>query len=772
MNRFLIFSMFFLPLFSCRNINRHEPIMNELATPFLLQGDTSVFYLSDYVVDFRLADSVIFPGNCYAQKQNDSVFLIIKSGNVPPLSAISVFKGNYKEEIPVFNREKQKVVISYRGPEKFRFLKVIGSMNYWNRTNQGMTFNNGVWEQEFELAPGTYEYLFFSDSKEFADPENPLKIGNNSVLKVGKFLPEELPFIETRSFTKSTIELVTNQPLEIVMALWQNSPITAKTNGNSVQIEIPSVAKKSSGRSFIRLYAANTNGLSNDILIPLENGQVVSNSTEILRTDKHSMMMYFLMVDRFFNGDTANDKPVPDPEILPIANYFGGDLAGVNQKISEGYFANLGINTLWLSPISQNPGGAFGLWQTPRSKFSGYHGYWPVSNIQIDYRFGNPEILRKLIESAHAQNTNVLLDYVAHHVHQEHPVYVQNPGWATDLYLPDGSLNTERWDDYRLTTWFDVFLPTLDLSRKEIVDALVDSAVFWLTEYGIDGFRHDATKHIDELYWRTLTQRIRKLSAGKPFYQIGETYGSPLLINSYISTGMLDGQFDFNVYDNAVACFALDGENFDRLKTTLSESWRFYGYHNLMGYISGNQDRARFISYAGGAVSFSEDAKLAGWNRNITVGDSVSYNKLAMLHAFNFTIPGIPVIYYGDEIGMPGGNDPDNRRLMKFENLDPREETLKKTVQKLVGIRKSSMALLYGQSKILLANNTFLAYTRNYFNERVLVVFNKSRKEQKFEIELPADSKKLKPEFGSTVTTKNNKLAIGLKPLSFDIIYY
>jgi glycosidase len=367
---------------------------------------------------------------------------------------------------------------------------------------------------------------------------------------------------------------------------------------------------------------------------------------------------------------------------------------------------------------------------------------------------------------------NVLLDYVAHHVHQEHPVYIQHPDWVTDLYLPDGTMNTERWDDYRLTTWFDVFLPTLDLRRKEVVDALVDSAVYWLTEYQIDGFRHDATKHIDEIYWRTLTQKIKKISGDNSFYQIGETYGSPLLINSYISTGMLDGQFDFNVYDNATACFALENENFDRLKLVLSESWKFYGYHNLMGNISGNQDRARFISYAGGSLVYGEDAKLAGWTRNITVGDSISYSRLAMLHAFNMTIPGIPVIYYGDEIGMPGGNDPDNRRMMRFENLAPKESELKSTVKKLIELRKNNLALLYGQSRILIADENFLVFTRSYFNDRVLVVFNKSREEQKFEIELPVDSQKLKPEFGSGVESENNKLTIDLKPVSFDIIHY
>ena len=139
----------------------------------------------------------------------------------------------------------------------------------------------------------------------------------------------------------------------------------------------------------------------------------------------------------------------------------------------------------------KNPESPYGYWPDPPSKFSGYHGYWPVSFTIIDDRYGTAEDLHELVEVAHNNNMNVLLDFVANHVHQDHPVYRAHPDWATELYLPDGSLNTERWDEYRLTTWFDIFLPTLDLSRPEVYEMLSDSAVFWIREYKLDGFRHD-----------------------------------------------------------------------------------------------------------------------------------------------------------------------------------------------------------------------------------------------------------------------------------------
>ena len=146
-----------------------------------------------------------------------------------------------------------------------------------------------------------------------------------------------------------------------------------------------------------------------------------------------------------------------------------------------------------------------------------------------------------------------------------------------------------------------------------------------------------------------------------------------------------------------------------------------------MGNMTGNQDRVRFISYASGDVKFDEDGKAAGWTRNIQITDSTAFDKLAMLHAFNISIPGIPCIYYGDEIGMPGANDPDNRRMMKFNHLTSREKKLKKTVEKLLKLRQNSMALIYGTTTIN-TEGEVLIIKRKYFDDTVISIFNKSGK--------------------------------------------
>ena len=335
-----------------------------------------------------------------------------------------------------------------------------------------------------------------------------------------------------------------------------------------------------------------------------------------------------------------------------------------------------------------------------------------------------------------------------------------------------GTMNTEKWDEYRLTTWFDTFLPTLALDKPEVYEPMSDSALYWVKQYDIDGFRHDATKHIPEPFWRRLTQKIKQqLPADKSVFQIGETYGSRELINSYIGSGMMDSQFDFNVYDDAVAVFAKQNTSFSSLNASLLESLNYYGSHNLMGYISGNQDRARFISYAGGSLKFDENTKLAGWKRNIEAGNPVSYKKLCMLNALNMTIPGVPTIYYGDEFGSPGGNDPDNRRLMKFTNLNSNEKSTKDFTKKIVNIRKNNLALIYGDFLPLIVEQDIYAFARGYFANRVIVIFNKSNQPREVKIELPNEyeGKEFAASFGSSFSIIGKELNIKMAENPFEI---
>jgi len=753
-----------------------ENIIGRLAIPIRLGHGLTTLYPMEFLTDLSILDSMGAPSGTSVKTYGkyDSIHLV---GNPKSMvSNLTLFTRKGEFDIPVFASKKIEHTLTFDDRDKkYSSIIVKGSMNGWSTNRDFMEYTNGSWNITFLLNPGKYAYRLILDGEEKIDPQNDKTEDNgfgslNSIFMVGDPNTRK-PNVQSLNFDGTTIRMIYDHDNTEVLAYWQNHLINYNhlhNSGDTLIITIPSDARKEE-RSYLRVYSANSDQIGNDLLIPLHYGEVLTNTDHLNRKDQHGFIMYFMMVDRFLNGNPENDMPVDDPEILPQANYKGGDIIGVTQKIKEGYFADLGMNTVWLSPINTNPKGAWGLWtKEVRSKYSGYHGYWPISNTAIDPRMGRKSDLTDLIAAAHLKNENVLLDYVANHVHQEHPVVEKHPDWVTPLYLPDGTMNTAQWDDHRLTTWFDTFLPTLELRKPEVTNAMTDSAVYWFKNYDIDGFRHDATKHIPELYWRTLNYKLRKevmMPQNRPIYQIGETYGNPELISSYISTGMLDAQFDFNFYDACITILANDERSFEDLKMTFDAGLEAYGSHHLMGNITGNQDRPRFISLADGSVRFDEDTKLAGWTRNIQNKSFKGFQKLALLHCINMSVPGIPVIYYGDEIGLPGGNDPDNRRMMIFDDLDEDQLWLKDLVASLAKYRSGHPEMLYGSSVMRVPQKDLLIIERRYFDHKSMIIINKSNDA------LTADHiEKLEPAILSDPATQVSKGKINIQPNSFIIL--
>lgn len=500
--------------------------------------------------------------------------------------------------------------------------------------------------------------------------------------------------------------------------------------------ESEEVKRCSTGRAYLRVFAEDEQYLYNDLLLPLQDGQIISDAAQLNRHDQQAQVLYSLLVDRFFNGNEANDWKMNSPEVLDIVDYQGGDLAGVTKKISDGYFDKLGVNTLWISPITQNPWDAWGCYvfkngnkydpEKTYTRFSGYHGYWPIYATQLEQRFGTPDELRTLLDSAHAHEINVVLDYVANHMHINSPTLQQHPDWHTDSILPDGRRNFELWDEARLTTWFDKHIPTLDLEREEVCEQMTDSALYWLENYELDGFRHDACKHIPEGYWRMLGQKIAARWPGRPIWMIGETYGSPELIGSYVKTGMLNAQFDFNVYfTTREALCGLTG--MDQVLQNELTSLATYGAHHTMGNISGNHDQIRFASIAGGAIDIHSQGKEEGWTQEVGIGDAeTAYKRALLLEVINLTLPGVPCIYQGDEYGEVGGNDPDNRHMMRFETLNDEEKQMREQVAELIHMRRLSMPLLYGDLIPLESTADEIKYARVYLGKQVIVTINRN----------------------------------------------
>ncbi len=775
-----------LLLAACQE-NNTKPLSNSpadklligLASPIILQAEKTTILLQDYFLEPTEIDSVLYPQHLNGiLSANKDTLTITSHPDLTPINTIRFYAKDRFRDIMVKASKKKEITLTLTD-KQYNQVAIKGEMNAWNPQLGKMSKEKNVWSISFHLNPGNYAYLFVTDNSEIRDPQNKLTtfdgMGNqNSLLSVPGPDPKKLPTIFLKESEEEKITIGTTNNPSAIVALWENQRLQAVKDSMDFHLYVPKEATEAA-RSFIRILGYNNEGLSNDVLIPLQFGRVIESREQLKRTDWEAQIMYFTLVDRFNNGDPENDRPVNDPRLNEKTNYAGGDLQGIIQKIKDGYFKNLNINSIWLSPITQNPTDAYQEFPEPRRWYSGYHGYWPISSSKVDYRFGSNQQLKQLVEIAHENNINVLLDYVCNHIHIQHPIFKKHPDWVTPFELQDGRKNLRLWDEERLTTWFDEFIPSLDLSRPEVIEVQSDSTLFWLENFPIDGYRHDATKHIPEAFWRTLTKKIKKkiiIEQNRPIFQIGETYGSRPLTQSYISSGMLDAQFDFNLYFDAREAFAKPESSLQKLAHSLSESLNYYGHHSTMGNISGNHDQARFTSLAGGGLGFEEDQRDAAFSKNVGVGDDVGYQRLLLLQAFNFSIPGIPVIYYGDEIGMPGAGDPDSRRPMKFDNLSTMEQKTLNLTSKLTNLRKNRLSLLYGETEILHQSDNTLVIGRYWMNEMTITAINKGIAPETISFSVPDrfTDTPVSSNFNSTFTKENNRISITLPPVNFDIL--
>ena len=734
--QFVQLSLFIL-IYSCSSGNLDKIIVPQAVTgwcsPIQLSNEGSnKIDLSSYFFEMYNIDSVFF--------ENQKLDLDSNCVELNPvtlnyfLSTLKVYIDNVTYHILVKAPDVQETTISFQSDAKE--VKIKGEFTNWVPVPMKQ-YGGDTFQFTKFLDPAVYQFCFIVDGKEQLGDYYDLVPnglgGENCQISVPSKRTEN-PSLSFEFDKDGHVVLKSPSSKAKLMVFFENQLIEQfDSTINGVIPIIPSYSSQLD-LSYLRAWTYSDKGYSNEVLIPYINGNAVEDPTILPRQAKHKMTLYNVFIDRFYDGDTLN-QPEPLDSVLPPAQYLGGDISGLIHQLNNGYFDSLGINTIWISPLVDQAKGAWGLWKSPRSKFSAYHGYWPTSFLRLNPAFGTKKDLLSCIALSHKKNINVLLDVVANHIHIDHPLYAAHPEYFTSLYLTDGTMNTEKWDEHRLTTWFDVHMPSFNHDIKAVRELLSDSLMELIFEYQFDGFRHDATKHVPSSFWKELTRKIKNqytLQSKKSFYQIGETYGSHKLVGSYVNSGQLDAQFDFNVYD-AVMKVLCDDASFSVLRNVIDKSLATYGDHHFMGNITGNQDKGRSNSYFGKALTRSEDAKAAGWTREIGYGDTVTaFKKMAIMHLINSTIPGLPVIFYGDEIGMPGGNDPDCRRMMKFESLNEQEIKLKREVSYLLKLRSSSLSLIYGDLEWTEVSDHRLVYSRSYGGEKVTIYINKDAELQEF----------------------------------------
>ena len=616
-----------------------------------------------------------------------------------------------------------------KGHESAQSVTVAGSFNGWNSSSDPLQRLGDAWVLERPFQPGRYAYKFVIDGNWMTDPANSTiereASGNkNSILEIIDPGGESsVAVLMVESITETSLSIVSDQALGahvLAEALPVNGGairLPAVLEGQGVVVDLSKVPAD----TIIRVIAEDAHGrVSLPVLAYREDS-----TADHWRDD----IIYYAFTDRFFDGEPANTVKVEHVEVLPPANYRGGDFQGIQQKLEEGYFEELGVNVLWLAPLNQNPEGAWQEYLEPFRYYTGYHGYWPVERYGVERRFGGEQALRDLVNSVHREDMKILADLVLKHVHVENPIRSERPDLFGQLELADGTRNLRRWNDNPFTTWFEPFLPAFDFRNPESIEFLLEDAVYWIGEYGLDGYRLDAVKHIRPDFWWRFRSRMRDEFPGVDQYFVGETFQNREGIADFIGPNMLDGQFDFPLYDVLIECFAKGTIGFGELEAALSESEQVYGRSVRMSPLVGNHDKSRFMAYADGDLPDVDepDDEEVGWAKRLTVDSDASYAKLKLAMTFILTIDGVPMIYYGDEIGMTGAGDPDNRRMMRFgEEVSGAENRVKEHFSTLAHTRRAHTSLTLGSRRTLEAEGSRYAYVRRYGDDVALVLFNQS----------------------------------------------
>lgn len=553
--------------------------------------------------------------------------------------------------------------------------------------------------------------------------------------------------------------------------------------------------------------------------IPVNQQQIITKTADdlphYLTRDIQEEVFYFVMPDRFNNGDTTND--LGDANI-PLsyggfdkhkANaYHGGDIKGLKDKLP--YLKDLGISSIWLTPILRN--------QAVQGDISGYHGYWVLDFTEIDPHLGSNEDLKAFIDAAHQENIKVFFDIITNHTadvikftecHGE-----DGSGWSEsgepclykslaqiaegDAYttiIPQGmdKVKTPQWlNDPKYyhnqgdstfsgenSLYGDFFgLDDINTDDPEVVSGMVEIFKKIIDEFKPDGFRIDTVKHVNIEFWQGFAPQLlaHARNNGLPkFFMFGEVYdGNPDVLSYFTTTGKIQSVLDFG-FAYATRKVLIDQAGTVELARLFAQDNKYSDHdsnaNQLLNFV-GNHDMGRFAH------------ELTSSKHNYSANEVASRIKLA--HAMMYFLRGIPVVYYGAEQGFvgDGGNHDSRQDMMPSEVASYNDDVLVGTdkttaddnfdqahplyqaLAEYASVYYQHKALRFGQQAVVFSqiDSPIFAITRTSdTGEELLVVVNFANKA----IELPnslVQSQQIKL-YQSGKSQNDNKLA----PLSVTI---
>jgi glycosidase len=414
-------------------------------------------------------------------------------------------------------------------------------------------------------------------------------------------------------------------------------------------------------------------------------------------------IFYQIFPDRFCNGDKSNDPINIEQWGNPPTreNFFGGDLQGIRNKLD--YLQDLGINGIYLNPIF---------------KARTNHKYDTEDYFKVDPSFGNNELFNNLVLEIHKRKMHIILDGVFNHCGEQFKQfknvkkYRQKSPYSRWFNICSYPIVENPINYYSCGGCS--YLPKLNNDNPTVRNYIYRIARYWLKQAAIDGWRLDCAQKIPKAFWQVFRDKVKKVNSQS--YLVGEIWHEPV---TWLQGDTFDGVTNFLLRELIINYFSkdiLDAEDFSYEISSLLQRLgnASYSMLNLLGC----HDTKRIYTVFDGEI-----------------------NRLLIAIVFLFTFIGTPLIYYGDEIGMVGGEDPDCRRTMVWDeslwNMN-----INNIYRKMIKIRHLHIALRRGEFRILTFFNKAFAFKRSYDKDEVIVILNPGS--TIIDLKIPTYSKNIK----------------------------
>lgn len=458
--------------------------------------------------------------------------------------------------------------------------------------------------------------------------------------------------------------------------------------------------------------------------------------------DWDEAVVYFMMTDRFFDGNKSNNTASgADTYGKNPGLYHGGDFAGVTAKLD--YLQDLGVNTIWITPIVENIKGVDvtdeGSKDVPYN--AAYHGYWASDFTKLNPTLGTTKEFETMISEAHKRGMRIMVDIVVNHA-----------GYGTESTFAD-MLRDKSVSEGDIKSW-QSGLPDFATENADVRAKLVEWQTSWMKDYGVDYFRVDTVKHVDSTTWAALKNSTTEVNPS--FKMIGEYFGAGYASNgSSLGTGQMDADLDFDFNDQATSFVS---GNISSVEKFLSA--RNSALNNT--YMTG-----QFLS------SHDEDGFKAAKGKGYTKDEATSAALVAA--TLQLTAKGIPVIYYGEEVGLSGLNNypyQTNRYDMDF-NLATDDNVTYQHYKNLLRIRNAYTDVFARGSRTVVAGSDEECYdvvSRSYGGTTLYVGMNikDTVKEVKVPVSLAAGTEVKDLYSGATYTVGSDKTVTVTIPAAKD----